>query len=103
MYKYICNVCGFGRETDFSYRDFIEEETEYLLCPECGNLSLQEFIIEKNNINSETELLDEMKDCISSFGNKQIWRNIESIADPIERITSRTLFFEAGGRIEENV
>ena len=45
--------------------------------------------------------IDEMKEKLESYGNKHIWKSIEAIKDPLERLSFRQLFFIAGGSLDE--
>jgi hypothetical protein len=45
--------------------------------------------------------IDEMKDKLAEFGNKEIWKNIEKIGNWRDRVMYRQLFFLAGGSLED--
>jgi hypothetical protein len=45
--------------------------------------------------------IDEMKDKLEAFGNKQVWLSIEKIGNCQDRIGYRQLFFLAGGNLDE--
>jgi ADP-dependent phosphofructokinase/glucokinase len=44
--------------------------------------------------------LEEMQEKLEQFGSKEIWRRIENIANPFDRIIMRQIFFNAGGTLE---
>lgn len=45
--------------------------------------------------------IDEMKEKIGEFGNRQVWLSIEKLGKWQDRVAFRQLFFLAGGNLEE--
>jgi hypothetical protein len=45
--------------------------------------------------------IDEMKEKLGEFGNRQVWLSIEKLGKWQDRVAFRQLFFLAGGNLEE--
>lgn len=45
--------------------------------------------------------IDEMKEKLAQFGDRQVWLSIEKIGKCQDRVAYRQLFFLAGGELED--
>lgn len=78
--KYFCPKCSYKREFPFD---------DLMYCPICNTKMNKEIMI----VQKKYKPLDKMMMNIIEFSEEEIWKDIESISNPLERANQKGLYY----------